>query len=114
MDSAKCSDKVPDSFDQVGEESKENGTSGKERERDFLPMTVLSLSLNFNRGGEGSMETGACSLGEEKPEFSSSQDSSHARGEFKRDSERPFCQDSSLPMKLVLEQREVHTHPRGI
>lgn len=89
------------------------GHLGK-RERDFLPMTVLSLSLNFNRGGEGSMETGACSLGEEKPEFSSSQDSSHARGEFKRDSERPFCQDSSLPMKLVLEQREVHTHPRGI
>lgn len=56
----------------------------RKRERDFLPMTVLSLSLNFNRGGEGSMETGTYSSGEEKPEFSSSQDSGHAGGKFKR------------------------------
>lgn len=35
----------------------------RKRERDFLPMTVLSLSLNFNRGGEGSMETGTYSSG---------------------------------------------------
>ena len=35
VDSAKHSDKVPDSSDQVGEESKENGTSGKERETFF-------------------------------------------------------------------------------
>ena len=77
-------------------------------------MTVLSLNSNFNRGGEGSMETGTCSLGEEKPEFSSIQESSHARREFKRDAERPLCQDSSLPKKLVLEQRKVHIHPRGI
>lgn len=60
------------------------------------------------------METGTCSLGEKKPEFSSSQERSHARGEFKRDAERPVCQDSSLSMKLVLEQREVHIHACGI
>lgn len=49
-------DKWPHSFDHVGEEPKENGASGEER--DFLPVTVLSLSLDFNRGGEGAMETG--------------------------------------------------------
>lgn len=38
----------------------------RKRERDFLPMTVLSLSLNFNSGGEGSMETGTFSSGGKK------------------------------------------------
>lgn len=82
------------SFDQVGEESKQNGAS--EKERDFLPTTVLSLSSDFNRGGKGSVETGTCSSGEEKPEFSSSQDSSHTGGKFKRDSETSSRQESSL------------------
>lgn len=44
-DSTSSSDKLPDSSDQAGEESLRE-RSIWERERDFLPVTVLSLSLD--------------------------------------------------------------------
>lgn len=45
------------------------------------------------------METGTCPLGEEKSEFSSSHDSSHAGRQFKSDSARPPDQVSSSLQK---------------
>lgn len=55
------------------------------------------IELGFNRGGEDSMETGTRSLGEEKPEFSSGQDSIHARRKFKRDMERSPARVPAIP-----------------
>lgn len=72
-------------------------------------MKMLSLSSDLNRSGEDSVEI--CSLWEGKPEFSCSQDSSHAGGEFKRDSARPPHPVSSLLCKKKHRQRPCHECP---
>ena len=55
------------------------------------------IELGFNRRSEDSMETGTRSLGEEKPEFSSGQDSIHAQRKFKRDTERSPARVPAIP-----------------
>lgn len=59
----------------------------------------MSLSLDFNGGGEGFVESGTCSLGKKSLNSAVARISSHAVRKFKRDSAMPHHQVSRLLCK---------------